>query len=304
MRHDEMTQKQSAAFLAAALAAPLIQTASACTWPAALAVGSACLLTCWAVTRQTAVPGKWLLWLQWVWACVIASEVLHWSAYCWPSHPDGYGAPLILLLLAGWAASGGRERAARAGCALLWPLALLLGAVLFSGIPEIEAENLKPSWQMPDASLVTVFLFPLLIRPGRGKGNGRILTSLLLIALLTSVVTAGVLSPNVSRGMQAPFYELSRSLSLLGVAERFESLVAAALTIGYFSTISLLLSRQETVGKGKLWVWIGAGLSGLLFLLDIRIDSRLLALGSILTWVILPAVCHLKNNFQKRENKG
>jgi len=298
-----MTQKQSAAFLAAALAAPLIQTASACTWPAVLTVGSACLLTCWAVGRYIAPPDKWLLWLQWLWACVIASEVLHWSADCWPSHPDGYGAPLILLLLAAWAASGGRERASRAGCALLWPLTLLLGAVLLSGIPEIEVKNLKPSWQMPDAGLVTVFLLPLLLRPGKGKGRGRLLTGLLLAALLTSAVTAGVLSPGVSRGMRAPFYELSRSLSLLGVAERFESLVAAALTIGYFCSLSLLLS-QEAAEKGKLWPWIGAGISGLLFVFDLRMDSHLLALGTILMWVLLPALCRLKNNFTKMENKG
>lgn len=299
MYHKEITEKQRSAWLAAALAAPLAQTASACSWPAALAVGGMCLLMCWAVGKYITEPDKWLVFAQCLWICVVLSELLHWSAYCWPTHKSRWAAPLTLLLLAAWAVSGGKERAARTGCVLIWPLALLLGAVLLSGIPDVELKNLRLSWQMPDAHLITVMLLPALYSPGERKRSGRLLLGLLLFALLTSVVTAGVLSPSVSSGMHSPVYELSRSLSLFGVAERFESLVAAAMTLGYFSLMTYLLSARETAWKGKRQTWGIAVAGGVLFLSGLRIDSRLLAVGSIMLWVVLPVLCHWKNNFKK-----
>lgn len=299
MYHKEITGKQSAAWLAAALAAPLAQTASACSWPVALAVGGICLLTCWGVVKYTTKPDGWVRILQSLWACVILSELLHWSTYCWPAHQSGWAVPLTLLLLALWAAGSGKEKAARVGCVLFWPLALLLGAVLLSGVPDMKLQNLKPVWQMPDAHLITVLLLPALWRPGEGKGNGRMLTGLMLFALTASAVTAGVLSPAVSGGMRAPIYELSRSLSLLGIAERFESLVAAAMTMGYFTVLTYLLSIPKSTWKGKKGLWGCTAFSALLFFSGLRADSRLLAIGSILLWIVLPVVCHWKNNFKK-----
>ncbi|MDO5153926.1 MAG: hypothetical protein Q4D50_11310 [Eubacteriales bacterium] len=301
MYPKEITKKQFSAWLAAALAAPLAQTASACSWPAALAVGGVCLLVCWAVGKYITQPDKWLVILQCLWTCIVLSELLHWSTYCWPTHKSQWAAPLTLLLLAAWAVSGGKERAVRVGCVLIWPLVLLLGAVLLSGVPDIELKNLKPAWQMPDAHLIMVMLLPALCSPGERKENGRLLTGALLFALLTSVVTTGVLSPAVSSGMRSPVYELSRSLSLLGIAERFESLVAAAMTLGYFSLLTYLLSAQETAWKRQEKTWGTVAISGVLFLTGLRIDSRLLAIGSILLWVVLPVLCHWKNNFKKSE---
>lgn len=304
MYHKEITEKQSSAWLAAALAAPLVQTASGCSWPAALAVGSVCLLTCWALGKYIALPDRWILILQCLWACIIMSELLHWSTYCWPTHKSEWAVPLTLLLLAAWAVNGGRGRAARVGCVLLWPLALLLGAVLLSGIPDVKSQNLKPTWQMPDAHLIMVMLLPALCRPGERKRNGWLLTKLMLFALVTSIVTAGVLSPAVSSNITAPVYELSRSLSLFGIAERFESLIAAAMTLGYFSVLTYLLSIAESAWKGKKGLWGSVVVIGLLFLCNLRADSRILAIGSILIWLVLPVICHWKNNFQKSQNNA
>ena len=143
MSHKEITEKQGSAWLAAALAAPLAQTASGCSWPAVLLMGGACLLICWAIGKYPAKESRWLTILQGIWNCVVISEILHWSVYCWQDPGSTYVVPLILLLLGAWASSGG-ERAARTGCVLLWPVLLLLGAVLLSGVPEMEWRNLKP----------------------------------------------------------------------------------------------------------------------------------------------------------------
>lgn len=303
MYHKEISEKQSSAWLAAALAAPLAQTASACSWPVVLAVGCICLFTCWGVAKYAVEPGRWLRAVQSGWACVVISELLHWSTYCWPTHQSYRAVPLTLLALAVWTVSGGREKAARAGCVLVWPLALLFGAVFLSGLPEVEMQNLTPAWQMPDAHLITVLLIPALCQNGRSQRNGRLLIGLLLFAIAASVVTAGVLSAAVSGQMRAPVYELSRSLSLLGITKRFESLVAVALTLGYFSTLTCLLRGPGSVCRGKKPVWICAGVSAVLFFSNLRVDSRLLAGGSILLWVVLPVICHWKNNFQKMKKQ-
>lgn len=299
MCHKEISEKQFSAWLAATLAAPLAQTASACSWPVALVVGGICLLVCWAVAKYVAEPDRWLKLLQCLWICLIISELLHWSTYCWPTHQSYWAVPLTLFVLGIWTVAGGQEKAARVGCVLFWPLMLLLGAVFLSGIPEVKVENLKPDWQMPDAHLITVMLFPVLCQPGERKEKGGLLTGLMLFALITSVVTTGVLSPAVSSHMKAPVYELSRSLSLLGIAERFESLIAAAMTLGYFSALTFLLSIPKSLQKGKKALWGYGAVSGLLFLSNLRIDSRLLAIGSLLIFVALPVICHWKNNFKK-----
>ncbi len=262
-------------------------------------MGGASLLTCRWVSNFITAPGKWLTILQNLWASVIISQTLGWCSFCWPSHLGRFSAPLILLLLAAWAASGGRERTARIGCVLLWPLALLLGAVLLSGIPEAKFENLRPTWHLPDAHLITVMLIPVLCSRDADKAKGKLLSGVLAFALLAAAVTAGILSPYVSSRADSPIYELSRSISLFGVAERFESLTAAAMTLGYFATISYLLSIPGEEEKGKQWIY--ALIAGLLFLSGIPIDSRIIAIGSILLWIVFPAIMSLKNIFQKDE---
>ncbi|MGN0977532.1 MAG: hypothetical protein ACI4PH_05700 [Faecousia sp.] len=298
MSHKEITEKQASAWLGAALAAPLAQTASGCSWSAVLLMGGACLLINWAIGKYPAEKSRWLTILQGIWNCIVISEILHWSAYCWPDPGSTYVVLLILLLLGAWAASR-RERAARTGCVLLWPMLLLLGAVLLSGIPEVEWKHLMPVWQMPDACLITVALIPALYSGRGGKTSGRLLWGVAIFAVVTAMVTAGVLSLTVSGKEQAPIYELSRSLSLFGVGKRLESLIAAAMTMGYYVTVTYLLSAGGNTGGEKRSVWIMAAFSGLLLVGGVRIDSRLLALGTILFWVVLPAVSGLRKNFKK-----
>lgn len=299
MSHRKITEKQASAWLAAAWAAPLAQTASGCGWPSVLLMGGACLLICWAMGKYPTENSRWRNLLQGIWNCAVISEVLRWSVYCWPDTRGTYAVPLVLLLLAAWAVSGG-ERAARTGCVLLWPVTLLLGAVLLSGVPEMTWGRVTPTWQLPNAHLITAALLPALYAGREGKTDNRLLWGGAIFALVTSVVTAGVLSPAVSGKEQAPIYALSRSLSLFGVGKRLESLIAAAMTMGYYVTATFLLSA----GEGGKSVWCMAAVSALLLISGLRIDSRLLALGTILFWVVLPAVSGLKKNFKKVKKGG
>lgn len=299
MNTNQVSNRQSNLWLMAAMAAPLAKAASCCSWLAVLTMGGFTLLVGWWLARYRTEQKPWLDILQGLWASVIVSEMLYWCEDCWPSHSNGKAAALILLTLAIWSACKGRQRAARVGCMLIWPVGLLLGIILLSAVPEMRLQNLYPTWQMPDAALVTVLLLTTLYT-GQGKGTSAgVCAGFLCFALITAAVTAGVLSPYISSTSEAGLYELSRSISFFGVSQRLESVAAAGMTIGYFGGISYLLSiPEEAANRGRMVLAYGV-LAGLLFIMNIRFDSRMIAVGSILLWVIFPAICSLKNLFQK-----
>lgn len=299
MNTDQVSTRQNSLWLIAAMAAPLAKAASGCSWLAVLAMGGFTLLVGWWLGRYRTAQKPWLDILQGLWTSVIISEMLYWCGDCWPSHGNGKAAALILLALSIWSACRGRQQAARVGCMLIWPVGLLLGLILLSAAPEVKLQNLYPAWQMPDAALVTVLLLTTLYT-GDGKGESAgVCIGFLCFAMITAVVDAGTLSPYVSSTSKAGLYELSRSISFFGVSQRLESVAAAGMTIGYFGGISYLLSiPEEAANRGRMMLAYGA-LAGLLFAMNIRLDSRVIAVGSILLRIIFPAVCSLKNLFQK-----
>lgn len=208
----------------------------------------------------------------------------------WPDYSSYHGAPLILLVLAALSSTKGKENCARAGSILLGVMAVLFGAVLISGLKQMEWSNLKPEWQIQTANLIVVMLIPAM-----GTGLGRTKkTGLLVYALLVSVVTTGVMSFGLIKTMHAPFYEMSKSISLLGIGKRFESLAAVGMTIGCFVLTSYLLRvMAQAWDRGKLEsrsIWISAVFSGLIFISGMRLNSRLLAVGTAVIWVLFPIV--------------
>ncbi len=298
MNQKENHERQHNCALAAAMLVPLSQTASRSSWLAVLAAGAGVLLLCRWLMKYTAAPAPWLAKLQNLWACVIVSELLYWSVECWPGHDNRYAVPLILLVLAVWLSGSGLRRAESVGCTLLWPVGLILGAVLLSALPDMEWKDLTPSWQMTESHLLTLLVAAMLHGRSEKRGSGTGVICAWVFALLATAITAGVLSPAVC-AVSAPVYELSRSIGLFGIAERFESITAAAMTMGYFAAISYLLAAGNRADGNRSAVWGYGGLAALLFIGNIRLDSRIVTIGSILLWIILPAACGLKNIFQK-----
>lgn len=301
MNSNQITGRQNSIWMAAAMAAPLAKAASVCSWPAVLALGSITVLIGMWLTRYREEQSPWSDALQGLWASVVASEMLFWCQDCWPSHSNPKAAALILLALCIWANCKGRQRGARIGCILIWPVGFLLGLILVSAAPEVRLQNLYPSWEMPDAALVTILLLPAMYT--RQKTGAGFYTGLLGFALFVSVITAGVLSPGISSMMGTGVYELSRSISFLGVSQRLESVAAVGMSIGYFGGIGYLLSiPEETPNRGRMVLAYGA-LAGLLFIMDIRLDSRVLAIGSILIWAVIPFLDGARKYFQKTEKR-
>lgn len=248
--------------------------------------------------------GKILAALQWLWMLIVVSEFLHWIMLCWPDHRNYYVVPLAILLLAACSLQKGRKSTINAAGVLFWVIAFLVGAVLISGIREIRWENLKPRWKMQTAYYVVVMLIPVMAQGMKPRfGNWKIPT----LGIVVSVIISGVLSLQYVAKLSAPFYEMSRSLSLLGIGERFESLCAVGMTLGYFALMTYLLNITASLwgrcNQKRQGIWVSAAFVGMVFLSGMRMNSRLLAVGTLGIWVLLPTFEKITKNIKKPIDK-
>lgn len=296
MLKKQTGERQNTAWLWASAAVPVVHGAATCSWLVTLTIGAGCFFLTYFVRQIGTKPGKWFVWPERIWAGVVISQILLWIGQYWPKLGSGITEALILLALAGWAAAKGKERMVRTACVVLWPLTLLIGIVLLSGISEINAQSLRPSWEQRDGWLIVAALLPALNGEKTKKKGIPPLIGLVALGIGTSVIVKGVLG-NVKA--EAPMYELSRSLSLLGVGERFESLVAAGMTMGIFAAAGYILSWNQKEEKKDRGVWLAIGIAAVIILMQMEIDSRWIAIGSIMLWVIIPLASGLKRNLKK-----
>ena len=296
--------------LLAAMAAPLAHTASRESWLTVLAAGFAVLGVSLLRnnTEDAERSGKVCAVLRWIWITIVLSQTAHWVMTCWKDYESYEAIPLTLLALGAWAAAKGDQVIKRVGGVLFWGLLILLAAIGVSATKDVKIVNLRPVWTVPDGTFLTVLLIPCIILSQSGKDNNRGEgIALWAYAIGVSVVTTGVLSLEVARQVQSPVYELGRSVSVLGFAERIESLVAAAMTLGYFVLTGCLLGRAgEAAGNvEKKWhkpgVWISAAAAGGLLIWGIRINGIVLAGGIVLLWICCPLCGKMadKINFKK-----
>ena len=131
-----------------------------------------------------------------------------------------------------------------------------------------------------------------------------------MIAVLFTVLslfTVGTLSQGVAETVSWPFYESGKSLSIFGVAERFEAFISVASTMGYFALYSLLLSAlghmaQHTFGRGKAGIICGAAASGVFMLLP-ALPPVVVSMGVLTLWILLPGLGSV-TIFHKMRKKG
>ena len=287
------------AWIIGGISAPLAYLAGHDSWLVVLTVGVVCSALCrlvlWSADRQGA-SGRWYCIIQAVWLAVISREIAEWTAQCWPTGAGFPVVPLTLLVLATFAAWDGAERASRAGSVLFWFLALLYGIILASGVQNIKFSYLLPDMDLPSPMLIVAFLLPAVAAflPCEERGSSAGLAGIVVFAVAVSVLTSGTLSLQVAQASSLPVYEFSKSLSLFGVAERFEAFVSVALTIGFFSLHSFLLSAAGHLtecalpGKGRAGVLVTAVLAGGLMLLSPKIPELILVCFSIFLWGVLP----------------
>ena len=178
---------------------------------------------------------------------------------------DGFpGLGWVLLALTAWGSRRGPR--ACAGCAGILFLFLLglYGAIAVFSVPDVEWRYLVPTPDWRQGLLAAgMFLLPsgvwyVPVRERKGKRQPMIFL-LPLFAAALSAVTAGVLSPEVAKDTAVPVYELARSVSVLGVVERIEPLLSAAIIMGLFCLLAGLAGACQALSdQVEPWQWSGS----------------------------------------------
>ena len=286
------------------MTAPAAYLAGRSGWPGYGLAALVCLLLAWGVTALGHMPGKWLACLQFLWLALTVGELAKWLTPCWPT---AEGSPLLslsLLTLAAVAVSQGAAKTSRAGSILFWFLAGLFALVLGAGAKDLRGEYLAPSWDLPPMEIVAIFLLPaaaVFLPREKSAGSPLALAAIGAFGFACGVWTLGILSAGVARQEVLPFYTFSKSLSLFGVAERFEALVSAGLTMGFFALYSFLLAAAGYLAECVRPGWGGGGtilcgaLAAFWFLLSLALPEGVLSIGTLLLLVLAPLVPWRKN---------
>ena len=153
--------------------------------------------------------------------------------------------------------------------------------------------DLHPAWLRPEFSWVQL-LSALAVgsggmllaeaAPATRPGPGWRCAAALAPAVLSALAAGGLSRPQAARQASA-FYTLSRAVSLLGVAERFEALIAACLTLGACSACTLLL--RAACGGNRTRALLA---SVALILVRSPLPELPAAAGTVLLWGIIPAI--------------
>lgn len=243
--------------------------------------------------------------VQCLWLSVVLSQMLPYSADCWPTGEQTFPVvPLALLALATISALKGSKCTAGGISVLFWVVAFLLGVVLAAGVPELNGAYLTPKIDTINAPMMLAFLLPaaagFLHREKTGK-----LPFILAVALagLVAIWISGILSPKIASTAPWPFYEAAKSVQLFDVAKRLESLVSAGVTVANYALYSLILCGVRNIGdkfqKGREAVVLAAGISGSIMLLNVAINPEISAVICGILWIFLP----LLGIFKRKRNE-
>lgn len=312
MFHEKIPKRQMMAWLLVAMTAPLSIIAGKDGWLPALTAAAVCTGLCLLaglLPTRFLLRRKWFCLIQIVWIVVVLGEMLRWSCNIWPTAGTNRIVPLALLTLAALSSLHGSGSASRTGSVLLWFIAILYILVLLAGFHNIRADYLIPEWNMPAVETITALLLPTVVAflpEERGKGRLWIYPAIGVFFVILAVFTVGTLSFDVSAGAEWPLYQSGKSLSLFGVAERFEAFLSVAATIAFFAIYSLLLTAlghlsQHMTGKGRVGVVCGAAASGAWLLLP-GLPPVILPLGILLFWFLLPGffrLIYVKNDTKR-----
>lgn len=306
------------AWLLCAMFAVIAQYAAGVNWLAVLLAGIGCTLLCWCdlvLCEGMVDDRKWYCIVQLPFLVVAASVIAGWSGETWRDGDALPVVPLVLLTIAAFSAWDGAERASRAGSVVFWLTALLFAVILAAGVRNVKMEYIVPQWSGTGYILLFVFLLPVVTSflPREGAPcYTKTLCAIIILAAVVSVLTVGTLSQKVAGEESFPFYTFSKSLSLFGVAERFEAFVSVALTMGQYSLLSLLLSCMGHLahvicpGKGRRGVLAGAIAAAALMMPLGQIPQSWLGAGALLFWGILPLIarCFKITKNPKKTQKG
>lgn len=276
------------AWTAAAAWAPFAWFLGSNGWGWSLAWGLACgALLILGARRGPARLPRILAAAEWCFLALVLSWAAPYTARCWLTAERTAAFPLVLLVLGALGAGGAGRRAGAA----LFPIIALLALVLAAfAAPEVQPRWLSPGAGTPGA--VIPFLLPgaALLLPGQKKSPLPWALGLAPAGAAVSALACGILSPAAAERTPGAFFHMARGISILGVAERFEAIVAAGLTLSWFCLLCLLLSAAgemaESVHRG--WKKPGTWLAAACAMIPIPINPWLMAGLAVGLWYVVP----------------
>ena len=262
-------------------------------WLTALLMGIGCGVLCFCVLtcRIERFP-KWLCVLELAWLTVFLGGIGKISGSCWE---ESATIPIILLFLAASASRQGVYRSARMGATLAWLVLPILGLVFLAGTTDIQIKWIPTELELPDGAVFALLLLPCIaiVFPKERKALRWIGLILGAVTIASSLLMYGTMGIDVARAAPNSFYEFSKGVTLFGVAERFESLVACALTGGFFALFTLILSAsyhltEKIIPAAAKWsVWsCAAAAAGVMCILPN--NEYWMVIGGAIFWVFLP----------------
>ncbi len=219
--------------------------------------------------------------------------------------PGGIYVPAVVLGLAWLLACHSRE-GVLCCCAIIGFFVLgAIGVVSMFCLPDLRFAWLRPTLSL-DEVLIALAVGSggtLLARavPEAKPGSGWRWAAAMAPAILAALVSGGLSRPLAARQASA-FYSLSRAVSLFGVAERFEALLAACLMMGLCSVCTLMLRAASGEGRVRAVLVLAA-----LVLTQVRVPPLVLSGGTVLFWVVQPLLPPKKTaqkNFEKDEKSS
>lgn len=291
--HNEIRSAQLRAWLLAAVVPAVLSVTGKNGWLTVLLMAFACGVLCFCVLSYAKIEfPKWLCFLEIVWLTVFLGGVEKLSGSCWGNES---AIPIILLILATLASANGAFQSARIGSTLLWLVIPSLGLVFLAGITDVNVHWISTKLELPDGVMLACLLYPCtaIFLPRQRKTSRWMGVVLGSIAVAGTVLICGTLGVDLAKTEQNGFYEFSKGVTLFGVAERFEALVACGLTGGYFALLTLVLSTiyhlgEKIFGTVRKWlIWACSVASiGLMYILPI--NDYWLAIGGVIFWGFVP----------------
>lgn len=232
----------------------------------------------------------WIGYLKIIGAGILLGELLHGAYKPWPGVGSEYAVPLLILLMAALAAEGGEKRAARSASIFRHGIIAVLGILLLSSVKQITLEKMEA--ERRSMEILPAILLPLL---GKRKsiswkqGTG---------IILYTVLGGWIISSAAGKG---GIYELSRSVKILGSALRFESITAAAMTLGYYALATYVIctggrGMEEAGDEYRMGTRTCALMAGAWYLTGIRVGGYGLATMLLMIWCVLPLIFPKKLN--------
>lgn len=306
MSHETVHPRSMQAWLAVAMFAPLAHYCGG-SWPvllvlSMLAVG---LMGFLPENPEPLLQNRFLCAVELVWVLVLAGHYLPLSAEYWPGEKSELVVPAALLLLGAYSCTG---RPDRTGGVLFCFLVLMLVPFALAAVKDADPEWLIPERMDCDGWVVPILLLPaaaFCFVEGERKGNIGWICYLPAIGIWSA--TCAVLSPNIASGLETPFRELSRSLTL-GAGSRFESLAGVLITLGWFALASLLIRLSSNLlqafkVKGTVAPWLAAALAIGSGWLDVQRNPAFSAGMTLFLWVLVP-ILHCKKISKKSEKSA